>query len=203
MTGRNWLLAIVSASVLAGSGCVSCGHEACKVVRGIGPDCEIPVCQRNQVYVFAIGGLNPAGMMALDRLREELNKQGFAKVATGQSIYTSWMADEMRNIRIDEPDAVFVIIGSDSGASSALQLAEKAKKAKMPGCGVVLIHTGAKTPLPASGPDRRIRTLTLRGYGSSAGSGGESHVVPDVSRYSLPADPRTVTAVSKLLTEVA
>src|SRR5262249_11745621 len=37
----------------------------------------------------------------------------------------------------------------------------------------------------------------------AAGSGGQTHVVSDVSRYSLPADPRTVAVVGKFLTEIA
>src|SRR5437868_15108129 len=120
MTGKTWLLAGVAATLLAGSGCVSCGYDSCGRAYERGPDCDTPTCQRDQVYVFAVGGMNPAAMLALESLREELNRQGFAKVGTGQVIHTWWMARQMREIRAHDPDAAFGILGSESGAPAAV-----------------------------------------------------------------------------------
>jgi hypothetical protein len=198
MTTRCGLLMVVAATLLAGTGCICCGNRGYGSARDVGPDCDIPGCQRNQVYVFAVGGLNPAGMLALDALRVELNKQGFSKVATGQSIYTRWMMDEMQRVRVDEPEAVFVIVGSEAGGPAAVQLAEKARTARMPVTALVLIDSEGRTPAPAD-----IRTLTVGGYGTATGSGVSSVLVPDVSRYSLAGDPRTGSAVAGFLKEVA
>src|SRR5262245_32787883 len=114
MGGQRWLLAGVLASVVAGSGCVSCGSNGYGLAHDAGPTCDLPECQRNQVYLFAVGGMNPAAALALDNLRLKLNEQGFAKVATGQTVNTGWMAGEMRRIHAENPEAVFVILGAES-----------------------------------------------------------------------------------------
>ena len=90
-TGVNWAAVVL----LAGPGCVCCGDKGYAIANETGAQCEVPVCQRNQVYVFAVGGMNPAAVMALDSFREDLNRQGFAKVGTGQSIHAWWMARQM------------------------------------------------------------------------------------------------------------
>src|SRR5262249_47687126 len=144
---------------------------------------------------FAVGGMNPAGARALDALRLKLNEQGFAKVATGPTVWTGWMAGEMRRIRAAEPDAVFVIVGADSGGLAAAKLAGKAVADGLPVAAVVILDPLGKTPAPGLG----VRTLTVGGYGS----GAESVSIPDATGYSLLTDPRAVEAVTRVLTEVA
>lgn len=200
MTRQHWPLALIAAAVLAGSGCVSCGNKGYALAHDAGPDCELPESQRNRVYVFAVGGLNPAGMMALDSLRLKLNELGYAKVASGQTLHTLWMAGEMRRIHAEEPDAVFVVIGTESGTDSAARLAEKAIAEGLPVTALVLLDAEGKTPAPNLG----VRTLTVgNGYGNATTTGFESVVVPDVGRYGLLTDPRTVQAVGRVLNEIA
>jgi hypothetical protein len=135
------------------------------------------------VYVFAVGGMNPAEMMALESLRGELARQGFAKVATGQTVQTVWMAQEMRDIRAHEPDAVFVVLGSGSGAPAAARLAGRAQAKGLPVAAVVLLGAEGST----AATDLGVRTLTLGGNG----------------RFATTVSPETVGAVSQLLQEVA
>lgn len=199
MTGQRWLIAGILASLMAGSGCVSCGSKGFGLARDAGPTCDLPECQRNQMYIFAVGGLNPAGAMALDSLRLKLNEQGFAKVASGQTIHTWWMTREMRRIHAEEPEAVFVIVGAESGGSSAAKLAEKALTEGLPVGAVVLLDAEGRTPASPPG----VRTLTVGGFGGATTAGTESVVVPDVGRYGLLTDPRTIEAVARVLNEVA
>ena len=64
-------------------------------------------------------------MIALDTLRGELARQGFAKIATGQAVHAGWMTREMRRVREEKPEAVFVLLGSEGGAGTAVKLAEQ------------------------------------------------------------------------------
>ncbi len=125
MSGRHGLIASVVGILLAGSGCVSCGGNGYGAARQAGPDCEALTCQRNQVYVFAMCGVNPLEMIALDTFRDQLNAKGYSKVATGQIVHAIWMASEIKRIRTEEPNAAIVIVGVEGGASTAVRLAEK------------------------------------------------------------------------------
>lgn len=199
MARRNGLIAGVLGILIAGSGCVNCGNKGYGVAREVGQDCALPTCQRNAVYVFAIGGTDPLGLFALDGLREGLNKQGFSKVATGQTVHAGWVREQMHQGRVDNPEAVFVLVGFGAGGPTAAGIAEKARAEGLPVAAVVLIDADGRTPPPAG-----LRTLAVgSGYGVAATSAVESIVVPEAGRFTLASDPRTVAAVAKLLTEVA
>ena len=200
MTGQRWLIVGVSAILLGGSGCVSCGHRGYSLARDIAPECDLPTCQRSEVYVFAMSGLNPVSVMALDDLREELNRHGFAKVATGQTIHSGWMAREMRRIHTESPNAVFVVVGFESAGPAAVRLAEKVAADGLPVGGLVVIDSEGKTRAPATG----IRTLAIGNVEAiSASDAVDSIAAPNVSSYGLASDSRTVKAVHQMLSDLA
>lgn len=200
MTGQRWVFAGIAAILLTGSGCMSCGHRGYDLARLAGTSCELPACQRNQIHVFAMSGLNPISIMALDGLAEELHRQGFAKVATGQTIHFGWMAREMRRIRDVEPDAQFVIVGFESAGPIAVRLAERLSREGLPINGVVVIDSEGKTAAPISG----IRTLAIGNVqGMLSLQTVDSVDVPDAASYGLATDSRTVNAVGRLLTDLA
>jgi hypothetical protein len=196
MGGQRWLVAGVVAILLGASGCVSCGSKGYGLAYEAGPNCDLPECQRNQVYVFAVAGLNPAAAIALDDLRLKLNEKGFAKVATGQVVYADWMAGEMRRIHAEQPDAVFVVVGVNSAGSTAAKLVQKATADGVPVSAVVFLDADGKTPLSGLG----VRTLLV---GPGVMAGVESVVIPDASGYTLLTDPRTVDAVTRVLSDAA
>ena len=138
MTGRNWLLFGVAATILSTAGCIIPGYDGARLSQQSGPGCDIPLTQRNQVYVFVVGGDNPLESSSVDKFREGLNAQGFANVATGPSIYYFWMASEMRRIHSEIPNAVFVIAGLDWSVPVAVKLSEKAAKEGLPVSAVVI-----------------------------------------------------------------
>jgi hypothetical protein len=200
MTGRIWLISCVAATIFSASGCITDGYDSAKLARNAGPTCDIPLAHRNQVYVFVMGGNNPVEMLALDKFRQGLSAQGFAKVATGPSIYSWWMASELRRIHSEEPTAVFVIAGLDSSASLAVKMSEKASDEGIPIREVVIVDPTGKTPTPQGG----LRTLMIgTSYGIRGNSSVESLVITVPGQYGLSADTRTIDRVVQLLNEVA
>jgi hypothetical protein len=149
MSGKRGIIAGVVAILLSGPGCVCCGNKGYGLAYHAAPDCDLPACERNRVYVFAVGGATPGAVAALDTLREELNRKGFAKIATGQTIHTGWMLAQIRKLRVDEPEAVFVVVGADGGASPAVTLAEKAAAEGLPVAGVAVVGEGVRPPSSA------------------------------------------------------
>ncbi len=152
MSRRHGLIAGVVGILLAGSGCMSCGGNGYGLAREAGPDCEALACQRNQVYVFAISGLNPLEMCAVDQFRDKLNRNGYAKVGTGQIVHAMWMANEIKCIRCNEPNAAFVIVGVEGGASTAVRLAEKVSADGANVAGIVLFEKKGCNRTSPQGP---------------------------------------------------
>ncbi len=200
MTAKHGLLASIVVILFAGPGCVCCGNKGYGIAREVAPECEVPIHQRNQVYVFAIGGMNPLTVSTLDTFREELNRKGFAKVGTSQSVHTSWITKEMKRIRTDDPNAVFVLVGLETGNSVAVKLAETALAAGTPISAIVLIDASGETPLP----NLALRTLVVSTQQKIAtNSAVEVVTVPATGRCTLPTDARTIDAIATLLTELA
>src|SRR5881398_138047 len=122
--GRNFWPGLVAAAVLAGGGgCATCHHRACGPALEAGPDCPLPVYNRQHVYVFLVNGLTPGG---LDGLRDRLNEHGFVKVYSGQLPHAIWMGYEMRRLAKEEPEARFVLVGRHVGAAAVAKLAADA-----------------------------------------------------------------------------
>jgi hypothetical protein len=200
MTGQGWWIGSIAAILLAASGCTTCGYQNYRLAREAGPDCELPSCQREGVYVFAISSLNPVSIVALDSLREELNRHGFSKVSTGQTIHAWWMAREMRRIRDAEPNAQFVIVGFESAGSSAMSLARKASATGISVNGVVVINSEGSFPESING----VRVLAVgKVENANAINGVEPVPVQNVASYGLATDARTLEAIGHLLNDVA
>jgi hypothetical protein len=198
MTRQNGWIAGIAAVLVAASGCMTCGHSGYQYAREAGPECELPVCQRNGVYVFAMSSLNPVSVVALDGLREQLNRQGFAKVATGQTIHSGWMHREMRRIHDAEPEAQFIVIGFESAAPAAVRLAERSAAEGLAVGGVVVINSSSMPPPQSS----TVRVLAIGAWEDTA-QGVEAESAPNVATYGLATDTRTVEAVGRLMNEVA
>jgi hypothetical protein len=200
MTGRTWLLSCVAATIFGASGCITPGYDGAKLARNAGPSCDIPLGQRNEVFVFVIGGNNPVEMMALDKFRQGLNANGFANVATGPSIYSGWMASEMKRIHEEKPNAVFAIAGLESAAGDAARVSEKANAEGIPIRGLVIVDATGKTPVPRRG----LRTLMVgTSHINSANPGVESLVITNPGQLGLSAEYKTIDQVVQLLKEIA
>jgi hypothetical protein len=200
MIGRMWLLSSAAIISFNAAGCITPGYDDAKLAWNAGPSCEIPRSQRNQVYVFVVGGNNPLEMMALEKFREGLNAQGFVKVASGPSVYSLWMDSEMQRIHAEIPSALFVIAGLDSSASTAVKLSEKASIEGIPIRGVVIVDPTGTTPRPRG----NLRTLMVgTSYSIRVNPAVESLVITAPGQLGLPAEPQTIDQVVQLLKEVA
>ena len=199
MTRQLGLFVGTAVFFLTASGCMMCGHSGYHHAREAGPECELPVCQRSGVYIFAMSSLNPISVVALDGLREQLNRQGYAKVATGQTIHAGWMAREMKRIRDAEPEAQFIVIGFESAGPVAVRLAERAASEGLSVGGVVVIDSSGGVP-PQS---PSVRVLAVGAWEAAGAETVETAQAPNVATHGLATDARTIEAVGGLLNEVA
>jgi hypothetical protein len=187
------------ATIFNTTGCIIPGDEGARLSQKAGPECDIPLTQRNQIYVFVVGGDNPLDSSSVDKFRRGLNAQGFANVASGPSIYYFWMASEMRRIHSEIPNAVFVIAGLDSSAPVAVKLSEKAAKEGLPVSAVVIADPKGKTV----GPQNGLRTLFVGRNNNLAISSLDSLGAVDSLQQGLTSDPHDITEVAQLLNEIA
>src|SRR5262249_5751160 len=92
--------------------------------------------------------------------------------------------------------AVFVIVGVNSGSSTAAKLVQKATADGVPVSAVVFIDTDGKDAVTGLG----VRTLVV---GPGVMPGVESATINDASGYKLLTNPRTVEAVERVLNDAA
>jgi hypothetical protein len=200
MKAQRGLIMSAVATLFLGTGCFSCGHQGYGLARDAAVLCDLPSCQRNQVYLFAMSGVNPISMLALDSLREQVNRNGFAKVATGQTIHASWMAREMQRIHSEDPQAVFVVLGYESAAPAAQRLSEQAQALGLPVGGLVVITTDAQADMHSS----EGRTLLISSSPPCFSSPlVELTLVPEVTSFGLASHARTIAAITNLLSDLA
>jgi hypothetical protein len=123
MRGKRWVVVAILAIASANTGCVTCCHKGYEKTLEHGPECELPGPCRNQVYVFLINGLTPPTHNGLNALRMKLSENGFAKVGIADLAGGLCVEHEIKKIRACEPDAKFVLVGYDVGASVAVCIA--------------------------------------------------------------------------------
>lgn len=114
------------------SGCTTCCHRACDLALKAESCPEVPADQRALVYTVIVRGFDPLHMTNAEKLREELNQQGFSKVYCVDFYHEAFIEKEVRRIRCETPDARFVIIGHSLGAGAALNLTTRLTQAGVP-----------------------------------------------------------------------
>jgi hypothetical protein len=198
MRGQRWLVGAVLAIAVANTGCVTCCHRGYQKSLEHAPSCELPGQCRNQVYAFLINGLTPPTHNGLSALRLKLAENGFAKVGIADLAGGLCVEHEIKKIRACEPDAQFVLVGYDVGASVAVCAARDLTSKGIPVEALVLLDpVGCKE---ACG----VPTLLITsGKGASAVAHSQRVVVPNVGHFGLPAHPTTVAAIVDLLGGVA
>lgn len=197
MMGKRAVLTVAVVTLLAGSGCVCCRPEASRLAYEAGPDTPLPACERQKVYAFLVNGLTPTGMSGLV---DQLNAQGFPKVAYGQLCHAVWMGQEMRRIHTDDADARFIIIGYDLGGMIASRLASDAIADGLPVDALVLLDPVGKSPVPGC-PVRTV--LVCSGVAKVPMPHTECVPIPDAGHFSLPTHPQTVAVVCRVLQDSA
>jgi hypothetical protein len=198
MLGTRWAIGAGLALMLAGPGCVSCGHDVCKPALEASPNAEAPVCDRRHVYAFLINGITPAGSSGLDGLRIKLAERGYEKTYRGECCHAWWMEHEMKRVLKCDPAARFVVVGYDVGCGAASSLARHAVRHGWPVDAVVLLDPVIQ---PEAGP-RSPHTIVIRS-GAAATGDEECVCVPSGGHWTLPTNARTVEVIAEVMKEAA
>lgn len=182
---------------LAGAGCVSCGHEACRKVIEAGPNCPEPMSDRRHVYAVLVNGLTPSG--SLEELRLKLAEGGFEKVYRGELCHSWWMWREMKRVHRCDPAARFVLVGYGLGSTVAAGLAEDAAREGLPVDTVVFIDpAGLKDPRACA-----ERTVIIRAVEGVEGMESGSINIRGCGHFALPTHTQTIETIAAVLGDAA
>lgn len=200
MTGRTWLAAVGVGLLLAGSGCVSCGHEVCKKALEVGPTCGVPACDGKHVYAVLVNGLIPNGESGLDGLRDQLACRGFTKVYSCEMVHGWWVRGEMKRVARCDPAARFVVVGYDLGCGVATGVARAAVAAGLSVDAVLLLDPVGKFDIcgcPA-------KTVLVRcGSNNWGATPAERVVIDGANHFTIPAAPQTAEFVAAAMKDSA
>ncbi|WP_157369775.1 hypothetical protein [Zavarzinella formosa] len=188
------------------TGCIAFRSMPPEVERPLWrPSDEIPPEQKNCVYTFVFGTLDPFDSGHTCGLRDHLIHMGFEKTYFGQSPHLSYFAEKMREIAAHCPAARFAIAGYDTGAVPAAELAVEARKA---GIAVELLvflepaaHHKGCDDFPAG------HVITIRGndslFGLTPADHGELVVAENAHRSSIPTHAITIEVMERELCLIA
>ncbi|MBX9581382.1 MAG: hypothetical protein K2X87_13860 [Gemmataceae bacterium] len=190
MTGKRWLAAAGLAGLLAQAGCVTCCHTASKAGFEAGPDCEVPLPDRQKVYAVLVSGVSPG----MDALRDRLAARGFTKIYSAPVTHLGWLEREMARVCAEEPGARFVVVGGDLGCLAAKDLAARGQAAGVPVDAVIFLGpVGIKSAAAAK------TVVVLPGGVAETLPGAETLFVPSAGQFDLPDHPRAFDAVYRQL----
>ena len=183
--------------LLASTGCVACGHEACPRSIEAGPLCPVPRCDRTHVYTILINGLTPTP--CLEELRLKLAESGFEKTYRAELCHTWWLWHEMKRVRKCDPEARFVLVGYGFGCGSAVGLAKDAAREGLPVDSVVLLDPAGVKDWDGCAE----RVLVIRsGFAVESDADGRC-VRVGCGHFALPKQPETAEAIAVVLGEAA
>ncbi len=191
---RSLVVAILAAAV----GCVSHNHLGYNTALRCGADHPISPLQRSQVHLFVVNGIDPTEDGQLLRLRNDLNRAGYAMVHTAQRADAEFVRREMHRLVRDQPPCRFVLLGYGLAAGRVREIACRVAGEGLPLDAVVLLD-------PAGGPEVVADTLSLTVLRSHHWPAGRNLPTDDVTEQagvghlSLPTDPQTVAAVLRRL----
>ncbi len=200
MTRKWWLLLAAVASLFSAPGCICCNHQAYGAARDVGPECTVPLVERQKTYLFMVNGVTPGGSCGLEGLRDELAGQGYSKVGYGQLVHVHWMAQEIRRIQTCDPTARFVVLGFDAGGPAAAWLANDVAKSGVTVDALVLLDPVGKCAMTSANRQTLVITSTAK---APIHELANLVTVPEAGHFTLPTHPKTVAAVTELLGSVA
>lgn len=198
MRGQRWAVGAVLAIAVANTGCVTCCHKGYEKSLDHATEFEQPAPCRNQTYAFLINGVTPPTHNGLNALRMKLAENGFPKVGVADLAGGCCVEREIKNIVACEPEAKFVLIGYDVGASLAVCAARDLSAEGVAVEAVVLLD-----PVGCKAVCGVPTLLITSGKNATTAAHGQHVPVPDASHFNLPAHPTTVAVVTDLLRGVA
>ena len=186
------------AALASALGCVSHNHLGYNTALRCAADHPISPLQRSQVHLFVVNGVDPTEDNELLRLRNELNRAGYAMVHTAQRSDTEFVRREMHRLVRDQPPCRFVLLGYGLAAGRVREVACTVAAEGLPLDAVVLLD-------PAGGPEvvaDNVPLAVVRSHHWPAGRNlptGDVTELAGVGHLSLPTDPQTVATVLQRL----
>jgi hypothetical protein len=198
MRGQRWVIGAVLAIAVANTGCVTCCHKGYEKSLEHATECDLPGSCRNQTYAFLINGVTPPTHDGLNALRMKLAENGFAKVGIADLAGGLCVEHEVKKIVACEPDAKFVLIGYDVGASVAVCAARDLSANGVAVEAVVLLD-----PVACKDACGVPTLLITSGKHANTATHSQHVPVPEVGHFGLPAHPTTVAVITDLLRGIA
>jgi len=199
---------LLALGLAASSGCLSCLNP----VAGPRADCielchTLPRPERNHVYIFFMNGLDPVNCCNLTGVRDSVQKLGFIKTYYGQSCHYYWFASEIRRLKHDDPDARFVLVGSQWGANLMCTLARDLSCGGIPIDLAVFLDGSMLDCKPEHRPDNIERIVHLWSRpGLLKGKdypGAENICIEDANFFGCGGHPETLERLALELSVVA
>lgn len=133
--------------LLSSTGCISHNYGGLALSQEVDLYHSLPLVQRNRVYIFALSGLNPLHVQQVSRWQNQWQEAGYTKIATGQvPFHLGWMKHQMREIRSEDTDAVFVVVLHPSARSSAERWIQECQNEGLPIAQVVVLEDEKTSP---------------------------------------------------------
>lgn len=122
-------------------------------------------CRKDHVYIYTVNGLNPMCLGNFNGLCVYLKKQGFENTRFAQMYTYFGFADEIREVRKNDPEARIALVGFSLGANSVRDIANDLNR---DGTRVdLLVYMVGDTirNTPASRPPNVNRIVNIRAKG--------------------------------------
>jgi hypothetical protein len=205
---RRWLgSACLGLALLIGAtGCLNFLHPVEAEPERLATCQALPNASKAGVYVFIVNGNDPFGYGNLSGVRDHLNALGFTKTYYGQLFHGLWLAEKMRLVHEESPQARVAVIGYSFGCPTARWLA---KRAAEDGCPVdLLIYLDSFGLVESSSQPAAGRILHVQSSGSwwnrpTYLQEAENLRLADTGHFDVPTHPQTLNLLADELTSVA
>jgi hypothetical protein len=209
MKWRRWLAggAMLCGLVLS-SGCMSVFHP----IRPpdwpeAAPTPCLPRGCNDHVYIFFVHGLDPLDYCNLSGLREYCHQLGYCQSYYGQVYHGPHFRKLIREIRSEDPDAHFVLIGFSAGANVVRSVAnEMASEGTFID---LLVYLGGNTlhDMPENRPENVGKVVHILAMGyiwkGYPLTGAENIKYPGKWHFDSPTHPETLRRLAEELAHVS
>jgi hypothetical protein len=207
--GRRVVRGGMLLAALSGApGCLSYLHPVDPPPPELSGLCRsVPKNSRDHVYVFLVHGMDPFNFANLSGVRDYVQSLGFNKTYYGQLYHTFQFDKQIRQIRNEDPDAHFVLIGFSFGANMVRDLAQWAKD---DGISIdLLVYLGGNTlenrPEDKPGNVKQIVNILASGciWNGAKMDGAINLHETNVWHFGSPTHKQTLEVLSEQLARVA
>jgi hypothetical protein len=171
-----------------------------------GPE-SISPCAKQHVYTFIVNGLDPCNYSNLTGVRDHCVSLGYENTFYGQLYHGLWIEKRIRQIRAQDPQARFVLVGFSAGVLTVRNVACTLKNEGV--CIDRMIYLGGFTldNVPRNRPDNVGKLYHILANGQVWNGvpidGAENIKCQDVWHFGSPTHPKSLQVLETCLTEAA